>query len=168
MRGRFLDVERRPIAGVVVRLETTIGAIFWSVERTSSAEGRFEFTGVQPGMGVAQAVARGFGSRRAEIEIGPEGLDLGDLILEPEAQLEVRVVDPDSQPVGGATVTVLSGPSATADAEGIARIGGLSASERLDLEVDAGGYKKSDTFARPPLPPALEVVLEPVFTVTGR
>jgi hypothetical protein len=171
IHGRFVDGDREPVAGVEVRLEAWLAGDFAAyVARggRSDGEGVFTMAGVPAGKAVVLAHKGGFAMRRAELEVGAEDLDLGELVLEPDSEIAVRVVDDVGEPIAGAELRPRPGMLATTDAEGRAVLRGIGAAQTVELTVDARGYKENERTLPPPHPSPVEVRLDRAFVVRGR
>ena len=124
VRGRFVDVDGKPVAGVTVVPTRVLGenvrsigdaavqfdigsfanqvAQLFGSERdeplaASGADGRFEIRGLPPGTPFVRPVSRGHGSRWLKVAVPPPGgeLDLGDLVLARGLRLSGRVLRGD-------------------------------------------------------------------------
>ncbi|MCB1037289.1 MAG: carboxypeptidase regulatory-like domain-containing protein, partial [Acidobacteria bacterium] len=111
--GRVLDLEERPVPGARVRIlaaglqaETPKGGE--PQEATTDSEGRFRKNGL-PGLRLdLQAWADGFAPMAVHgvrVPAGDGPVDLGDLLLEPEAIVSGRVHDLEGRPVEGAEIS---------------------------------------------------------------
>ena len=173
--GRVLDLDGQPIENFEIHASSQ-GAAFFVPGQTekrsfSDPDGRFAIEGLGSGTWALEARAAGYGpSQATEREIpGPKVLDESEelvLVLEPEANVAGKVLDPDGNPVSGAKVTLqterertvarLAGqldlPESYSDEEGAFVLEGLAsgdlslvathrqyaASEPLPLELEAG------------------------------
>jgi hypothetical protein len=171
IRGRFVDREKTPVAGVEVTAE------WWaspSVERvvtrsaTSAGNGAWTLRGV-PFRQVAMTVERS-GYARIQRSLEPDGpvIDLGTIALSPAAQLAVMVLGPDREPVKDATVALSPQREVRTGADGAARLAGLARDEPLRLVVDAPGYLRRADDVPAPLPAEHRVMLQKSFRLTGR
>ncbi len=137
IRGRVVDAEGKPVAGVMVsgemeadpehpRARRTDG---WSGVATDES-GRFELAGLLPG-GYAlvvsgREVSRAVPARALEVNL-LEGQDLEDVVIELPATGEVQgsVRDANGRPLAGVTVALIGGPqrqSASVDDQGTFRL----------------------------------------------
>jgi 5-hydroxyisourate hydrolase-like protein (transthyretin family) len=119
VRGRFVDADGRPLAGVAVMSTKVLfknmksigdravqldpgafdqvlqlfGADRDEVLATSAADGTFEIRGLPPGDAAVQPLLRGFGRRWISVRVPPSGslVQLGDLPLPRGARLSGRV-----------------------------------------------------------------------------
>lgn len=152
---------------------------FGGKSTTSDPAGRFAFERVGAGRHTLEAMAKGLRGAKLQVELaeGEAKRDL-ELRLAEGLALSVRVTDDQGAPLAGATVRAQAGfgpmpgrgASATTDAQGLARLDGLSSSE-LTLQVQADGFAShvADVVLGAGDPAtARVVVLEPGASVTGR
>ncbi|MBI5362190.1 MAG: sigma-70 family RNA polymerase sigma factor, partial [Planctomycetes bacterium] len=131
IRGRVVDAERRPLAGVFAaaerigsKLPFLITTLEWSVVRTDD-DGRFVLVGLN--VRDAQRVLA-YGERRGacSVALTPEELarndvDLGELVLAASGSIAGRALDELGAPIPNATITAQLARDDHARADGIVR-----------------------------------------------
>lgn len=156
VHGRLVGPDGRGLAKMEVVLSPANG-VKWHSDFTtrsaaSAADGRFTIEELCAG-----AFSLGLGRLGAPLELAPaalshgQQLDLGDLLVQPDAVLQVEVTRPDGSPWSGALPTValrkLSGQYADVD--------GSFAEGLLRMQVAAGTYRvvveSTDLIAAPQL-----------------
>ncbi|MHC4935122.1 MAG: carboxypeptidase regulatory-like domain-containing protein [Planctomycetota bacterium] len=99
VRGRVVDAEGSPLRSAVVEHRGEKHGV--------DGEGRFSFRTTGPVEELVLAVrCRGF--QEVILEIPAEGIDLGDVLLEPSPALRGLVLGPDGEPLSGASITATS------------------------------------------------------------
>jgi hypothetical protein len=110
---------------------------------------RFELADVPAGPVRVRVRTPSGRSGGAELELAPGEVRDVDLVLEPGATVEGRVIDARNRPIPGASVFVLTGggssprPEATTDAAGLFRLTGLPAGMHR-LRLVAPGYTPAE------------------------
>lgn len=114
LTGRVVDGAGSPVAGADVTLlpqdqlgDPNLWVSVQDLSRSTDSEGSFEFHDPLPAPYVLAVVARGYAPRfDPELEVAPDAgvMDLGELVLEPEAVVRGRVVNARGEPVAGADV----------------------------------------------------------------
>ena len=150
--GRVVDREKRPVPGAEVRLLGDGGAADATgagADRTD-VEGRFRILDLHAGRFTLSVRAAGFAPRVApgvELPEGNAAVDLGVVVLEPEAAVTGRVEEPEGAPVAGAAVrtverSLTTVPPATAatGTDGSFRLTGLAPGERVTLVAELDGF----------------------------
>jgi hypothetical protein len=192
--GRVVDLQGRPIPGANVLLmllmpassPTTLEGIQalrdTTLQATTDSKGQFRLDRIGKGPFELQARARGFlptRVRQVPIPPGSGTADLGVISLQPGIAIEGRVVDPEGNPVEGASVqaTPSSGFSSKdlpADAaavtggDGAFSLAGFRDSELLTLRVARRGFS-TRTLSRleTPFAQPLTVELTPAARIAG-
>jgi hypothetical protein len=190
--GRVVDLQGRPIPGAEVLLmpassPTTleeIQALHETAPRaTSDSKGQFRLDRIGKGPFDLQARARGFlptRVRQVPIPPGSGTADLGVISLQPGIGIEGRVVDPEGNPVEGASVqaTPSSGLSpkdlqpdereAVTGGDGAFSLAGFRDGELLTLRVARRGFS-TRTLSRleTPFAEPLTVELTPAARIAG-
>lgn len=163
--GRIEDAFGHPVVGAGVVLYPSRASererlLVADVHvQPSQPEGRFVLPNVLPGRYELSVTAQGFAPIKVpglEILADDGGsLDLGTVILEPEAILRGRVVDPDGEPLRGAKVSFLAlaydvGPAndrlstlqiTRTGPDGTFALKNLSPGRLIDLELEHRGYR---------------------------
>ena len=192
VRGRVVTPAGEPIPGaravLVPRGEHgTTRQTSPVVRAVSDADGVFTLTGLPSGEAALAVAATGRASAsRAPVEI-PEGggtVELDDVVLEPEARLEGRVVGPDGEGIANAgvglfqprsqrlpeemqAVRALDEPLST-DADGAFRARRLQADVPVHVLVSAEGYRQSQPVDLvPPLEEPVTIRLDPETSAAG-
>ena len=185
--GRFSDRGARSL--LLGPLEATSGAFGQQVRTTrTDPSGLFEMN-AWPGQQDLIVRAPGRASLiRRNLELPPEGVDLGDIGLNTEFQVMGLVLSPDAAPVaqamvmaaGSYTAGALDEPRTDAERSDIAgrfetneegrfRIPGLSEDSLVDLVIAAPGFATERRLEVPPTESApIEVQLEPEAVIAGR
>ncbi len=186
--GRIADARGRPLAEARIELIELAADRQDPVLRVASGPGGgFELAPVRFAPFELRVAARGMARfvLRHRPSGGRRAIDLGTLVLSPEAIVAGVVVDPAGEPVAGAAVRAqaetgrrrrpplgrpaAAAPDAVTDATGRFQIGGRAAGEPLTLLFTAAGYVAARLDGvRPPSDTPLRVVLEPGGTVRGR
>jgi protocatechuate 3,4-dioxygenase beta subunit len=196
LRARAVDEAGAPVAGArAVLLPEELARRRWPglppgvLSAESAADGRFELREVLPGRASLLLSAPGRAPvERQGVEIPVDVLvtDLGELVLEPEAFVEGRVVEPGGSPVAEASVRA-SRPSSeifgewpssvetmgservTSGSDGSFRIGAIRAGQVVELKAEKEGYVDgSASGVRAPTEEPVDLVLRPAATVAGR
>jgi protocatechuate 3,4-dioxygenase beta subunit len=194
LRGRVLDEAGAPVAGarvLVVHEELVRSRPQGSpgiAETATASDGSFKFEQMVAGRVALALSAAGHAPLRKEgVELPQEGgvIDLGELVLEPEAVVEGRVVDPEGAPVEGARVVARAAPvpmtlrpssidligdekPVATGADGRFRIGGLPGERMVRLEVQKEGFAAASIRGvRAPTEEPVAVVLRPAARVRG-
>ena len=160
-RGRVVDTDGNPVAGAEVKLTwpEQKQSRFASLLREDATEavatneqGAFRIAAVNTGeynLSVSHAEHVSPGALPVEVPEGRGEIDLGEFTLVPGAEILGVVVDPDQEPVEGASIRFRSygwardqERTATTDADGNFRLAGLP-HEQIDLTVEAEGYALS-------------------------
>ena len=160
-RGRVVDTDGNPVAGAEVKLKWSEQkpSRFASLRRTDATEavatneqGAFRIAAVNTGkydVNVSHMEYVSPGALPVEVPEGRGEIDLGEFTLVPGAEILGVVVDPDQEPVEGASIRFRSygwardqERTATTDADGNFRLAGLP-HEQIDLTVEAEGYALS-------------------------
>lgn len=195
LRGRAVNQDGEPVAGArVTTLPEDVRWLPWRgappgrAEATTGADGAFEVAEVLAGRSTLGIAAPGYAPfRREGVEV-PQGggvTDLGELVLEPEAFVPGRVVDPEGAPVPGASVRSwrtsgtrmrrmyypgsqeLAEPVETGE-DGRFRVGGAAAGEVVRIEVRKEGWVEATVEGvRVPPEEPVTVLLRPAATVAG-
>lgn len=192
--GRVVDVAERPLAGAEVGLRRRATGDFrqamWRdreeeavATTTSDAEGAFSMPFLPHGtfdLAVRRAGSAPLDVPGLEIaEAEDAELDLGVLVLGPEAVIEGRVVDRAGAPRAGASVEVRKSEAqgwwggrgrsdATTGGDGRFRVGERTPGEDVDLFVTLEGFTTaSRRGVSLPAEEPLEIVLEPSPSVAG-
>jgi len=168
--GLVLDPQERPVAGASVTLtESKPPDVLDQIRRledppptlgtTTDSAGRFEIKALPAGELDLEVEAQGFASvtvPRIELpaEAGEERVDLGTIIMAPEAVVSGRVEDTEGKPLAGAAVTIVPDnpylalaqdrfppePDALSASDGTFEVGGLRPDQSVKLRVDLEGY----------------------------
>lgn len=185
--GRFSDGGARSF--LLGPLEVESGAFGQRVRTTRTHPSGFFEMNAWPGR--QELVVRALGRAsliRRDLEVPPEGLDLGDIALHAEFQIVGLVLDTDGAPVPNATVMAagsyttspLDEPRTDAgrldiagrfetNEEGRFRIPGLSEHSLVDLVIAAPGFATERRLEVPPTEfSPIEVRLEPEAVIAGR
>jgi len=190
--GRVVGADGEPIAGAEVRIvrlpekgmrARTITPADEPIGAETDAEGRFFVTGLAPGEVELHARAPGHAPVRIPgIEVPAERneFDLGEVVLEPGARLEGRVVDTEGRAVAGAELRLgkdpdlmspriqpFGWPSSASDARGRFIFEDLRPDERVFLRIAKSGYDLAEASAEPG-EEKLEIVLEGHLSLSGR
>lgn len=170
LRGRFVDGDGRAIAGVKVRAEGWLAddlPVLFARRGESDDSGGWEIAGVPPRRLALLASREGYAplARTLEPSAG-EGLDLGELVLLPGADLAVVLRDDAGESVPGALVRTGSGKAVT-DGEGRVLLEDLPAGGDLELRAKADGFLDAVHEVRWPWPAETAVTLTRAFTVRG-
>lgn len=120
VRGRLVDVDLRPVGGVLVKLTparlTEVHRIYdWSGSEVEAVEakardarsaqdGRFQVDGLEPRAYELAAAAGKLAPLFREVEVPPDGIDLGDVELSAPLDVSGVVLAPDGKPLPGARV----------------------------------------------------------------
>lgn len=168
VRGRVVDAEGRPAAGVEILL-LDLRTFRDRQEATTGKEGRFEIRHLSPGTYtlLAQPPDRaGLELPEVEIPSSTPSVDLGDLKLPAAGAIEGRVTDTRGTPIEGAEVNVAEAKdlshglnlsmslgdalmaenglqSARTGPDGIFSVPGLKSGARFDLRVQHPGYAEA-------------------------
>lgn len=167
--GLVVGPERQPVAGAQVTLEEAKpGDVLEQARRVedplprlssiTDPEGRFQVGPLPPVTVDLEVEAPGYASltvRGLDVENGgDEPVDLGTVVLSPEAAVRGRIVGPEDEPLAGAAVTIVpeeallaviqdrQRPAAAAfsGSDGEFELGGLRKGEQVKLRVDLEGY----------------------------
>lgn len=137
IRGRVVDADDKPIAGVTVSLSPEGGSA------KTPENGEFSFAGLAPATYRLRAAAPGRRAVTRHLEVGAAETKVETLHLEPSETLSGRVVDgATKKPVERAVVRVVDPvgfASTETDDEGAFALR-AGADEPLSLEVEASGY----------------------------
>lgn len=185
--GRFSDHGARSL--LLGPLDVASGAFGQRVRTTrTDPSGLFEMN-AWPGKQELIVRAPGRASLiRRNLEVPPEGLDLGEIGLDAEFEIMGLVLSPDGVPVPNATVMAagsyttgaLDEPSTDVERSDIAgrfetneegrfRIPGLNEGSLVDLVIAAPGFATERRMEVPPTESApIEVRLEPEAVIAGR
>ena len=174
LRGRFVAPQGQPVADVEVVAEgwlTDDVPVRFERRTRSGEDGAWSLPALSRRPLVLTAHHAGFAPLVEHHDLSHSGfVDLGDVVLERGASLEVVVLDRDGAPVAGANVSVdrLPVPAAATGEHGQARLAGLPEGRPLDLVVKADGYLPGQLPLAVPWPDEARVVLTRGFTVRGR
>ncbi len=158
--GTVTDPEGAPVAGAEIRLSwpseyPELPASFSDDEAVeavlSNNRGEFEFATVAPGqygVSISHPEYVHLDGKPANVPQGAGYFDLGVFVLTPGAEIHGVVSDPDQGPLEGVEISarqrsqILSGQTrtATTDARGRFRLGGLLTTVLADLTATADGY----------------------------
>lgn len=168
--GRVLGPDREPVQGAQVTLgESMPDDVLERARRmetpsprqvaTTDPDGLFEAGPLAPGRLDLEVEAAGFVTatvRGLEVEErhGEEPVDVGTVILSPEATIHGRIVDRDGEPQPGAAVTVVPdeallaviqdrgppAPDGFSTGDGSFEIGGFRSGQQVKLRIDLEGY----------------------------
>ena len=191
--GRLVDEDGVPVVAGEITLapqRPSQGRWMRDQEQTRTVEsgpdGGFELVDLAVGRADLGFSARGFApASRPAVEVTRLGetVDLGDVVLGPEAVLEGVVEDPHGAPIEGAGVRV--NPAApgnrflrpggttvtteTSGPDGRFRVAGLSPGDLIDLVVSKEGFASAArSGVGVPTEEPVRLVLEPAAHVTGR
>ena len=167
VHGRVVDeTGSTPIPGALVEVQMKDG--IWG--RQSEQDGTFEIYVREAPQDVRVRYGRnvpgvrfqieGSGSAAFHFDDPGRDVDLGDLVVEAGAGLELWVRDPDGRPVAGA----VAGVGAPTDEEGRTLLRGVAAGQVL--RVGRFGYASERLTVSDPVPSALAVVLVPTNRLT--
>jgi hypothetical protein len=169
--ARFIDSDKKPVAGVEVRAEAWLTGSSAVITRksVSDLDGRWTLNALPVGARVVVAAApRGFAALRQEIKI-EKAVDLGEIVLEKGEGVSVVVIDDrDRRPVASARLDAKLERKATTDAKGYARLNGVSPSTPMDISATAEGYLPARIAFFPPYSDLIEIELTRAFIVNGR
>ncbi len=184
--GRFSALGARSL--LLGPLDVTSGAFGQRVRTSQTDQAGFFEMNAWPGQQELIVRASGRASLiRRNLEVPPEGLDLGGIGLHAEFEIMGLVLSPDGAPVPNATVMAagsyttgaldepttdtrsdIAGRFETND-EGRFRIPGLSEGSLVDLAIAAPGFATERRLEVPPTESApIEVRLEPEAVIAGR
>ena len=156
-RGSVVDMDGNPVAGAEVKLTwPEQKQSRFAIRKTDATEavatngqGAFGIAAVNTGeydLNVSHPEYVSPGDLPVEVPEGRGEVDLGEFTLVPGAEILGVVVDPDQEPVEGASIRFRSYSwardqerTATTDADGNFRLAGLP-HEQVDLTVEAEGY----------------------------
>lgn len=176
IRGRIVDAERHPIAGVFAaaerigsKLPFRITTLEWSVTRTDP-DGRFELAGLNV-RDAQRVLAYGEGRGACSVELTPDELarndvDLGELVLASSGSIAGRVLDEFGAPIANATITAQLARDDHAPADGIVREKTLVRTAKtnesgayvlLDVSPGRHGLRAEIPQRTPPVPFTVEV-----------
>lgn len=177
VRGTVLDENGRPIGSARVR----VGHMGSSQSRETHTEsdGSFTVRGCQAGEGLVTAEAEGYAPSARALSLEPN-LAPVQLILGAGRTLRMRVVDPQRNPIAGASVGLDSFPRGervvpipqvrfrgTTDAEG-RLLWEAAPDQPLDFYVTAPGYvRRDDVLLSPDEDKEHLVTLSPAFVISG-
>lgn len=189
--------SREPIAGARIELSEglrsgTIQQVMRSrwfradsgIEASTDSTGRFVMADLAAGTYTLAVSAPGYATARGlDVEIleATDRTDLGELVLEPGAPIQGRVLDPDGSPLEGARI-VASGErsalfaaadddesAAHSGADGFFAFTDRQAGERVDLQVRMPGFATGRLVGvEAPTPSPVEIELERPSRVSGR
>lgn len=123
--------DDQPIAGARIQCENG-GRRFYV---KSGADGRYKFESVYPGAARLTVMADGFGTRRDQVDVSDEDVEL-DFNLRPERPVILRLVTDANEPADDVVVEALTEPlqifsAARSDKRGIVKLPGI------DIDVTA-------------------------------
>lgn len=132
VQGAVVDAAGRAVPGAYVFTEPR------GIEARTDQKGRFELPWLPPGELILVAGARGWEAGRSElVEVVAGEIVEAEIVLAERLQegvVVVSVAGPEGEPLEGAVVSVSDGSSASTDADGVARLEGVSGQD-LSLEV---------------------------------
>lgn len=144
LRVRALDAPtRRPLVGTATFQRPLADPLEWTLD----ANGALEAEGLAPGTGELRIASAGHELLRRELVLAPgQTLELGELLLQPEARLELRVEDGFGRPLAArfALAPLDAGASGfladefVSDASGSLSVGSLRAGRYLVRSTDDG------------------------------
>jgi len=171
LAARFIDGDKKPVAGVEVRAEGWLegSSAVMTRKAVSDGDGRWTIDALPLGARMILAAApRGLAALRKEITIG-KPVDLGEMVLEKGAMISVVVRDDhDHRPVAGARLDAEHERKLTTDGKGSARLTGVSLSSPMEISATAEGYLPSSVAFSPPYTDLIEIELTRAFVVNGR
>ncbi len=170
VQGRFVDREKRPVAGVQVEAETWLAdSAIVRRTATSDAAGTWSLGQLPREARLALAAhCAGYAPLRKEISLS-ERLDLGTLTLRKGQNQVFRVIDDsEHKPIAGATIDARLGRKTTTNAKGLAILPDVSVDEPLDLSARGEGFLSRNATLLPPFSKETPLMLTRAFTVRGR
>jgi hypothetical protein len=186
--GAVVDLDERPLAGVVVTVRPAAGAPGEPVTATTGDDGRFALAALPAERVDLEARRSGFAPRRVPgvaVPAGEGATDLGTLVLVPGATIAGGVADAAGRPLAGVEVWLAEvgrrpspalaeslrrePPAASSDAAGRFAVADLAAGTRRHVLLARSGYLPAwvPGVAAPPAEP-LAVVLAPASRIRGR
>lgn len=179
MFPRGLDVNRSFLIPLVRRGDTVVRHV------VTGPDGRFSFPQIASGDYQLEIQAPGGRIQHpSSVSVPPsstsylgkerKALDLGDILLEPGVDVEVRVTDGRGDPVQGAVLRAAQGErgpptyfkSSTGN-DGRAVLSGFDASREVRITAQAAGYLLTEKFYSQP-PPLAELELVAASSLVGR
>jgi RNA polymerase sigma-70 factor (ECF subfamily) len=126
VRGRLIHPDRKPAEGAEVTVlppprvkgpPPSLGSAKEEIaseedvderarEARTDPDGKFEFTGLRPGVHRIRARKEGFGSLELEVELVDQPVDVGDQKLVPFLSIRGKVVGPSGEPIAGARLWI--------------------------------------------------------------
>lgn len=143
LSGRFVDPRDLPVDGVEVVAEGWVGGAAEALVRrsaTSDPEGRWSVAALPPGRLALDARKPGFVDLVRRLEAAPGVTDLGRLVVRPGADVPVRVVDDEGNPVAGATLRFGARRAVVTAPDGRAVLSDQPAGESVPVGVEAEGH----------------------------
>lgn len=171
LSGRLAAAGRKPIGGAVVEVESwaspQVTQLYRMTVRTKP-DGTWTLAGIPPGPIFLSARAPGFSPFGQQLEVPPGTTDLGILTLTVGATVAVLATDEQGQPVRGARIEAGPVISAETNAQGLAKLAGVTPDAPLKLVANAAYHLAGKLHVNPPLPPQVQIELRRAFTVQGR
>lgn len=112
-------------------------------------DGRVRIDGLPPGSLRVLVTAAGHHARLLELELPSEGMDLGDVVLEPGSDVRIRVLDSDDRPLAGVAVSWAPGSRVAGrqggitDGDGLFVLRGLPGEGEIQVWASARGFVTS-------------------------
>jgi hypothetical protein len=140
--GRCLGMSGHPTPKAGAEIEE----LSPELRMETAGDGLFRVGPVPPGKHRLLINGRNVRSVRMDVEVPPEGIDVGDVTLPAPCRLDIRVVNSAGEPVPGAVVTTTWRVAASGMTDGTGRIElpGTEPSESLRAEAEGylDGWKK--------------------------
>ncbi len=171
IRGRFVDEEQRPLAGVKVDAEGWVSPDAPAASRgnaVSDDAGAWLVRSLPSGQVMVRASVAGRATfrKRVTLEEGGE-IDLGTIEMPRAADVVLTVTDGENEPLPNVSVTSDSGFRGATDKSGSLKLTGLPAADASSVTLTATGFAKQTIQLTQPLPKEERVVLERAFSVRG-
>lgn len=166
--GVVRTADGLPIAGALVEARTWLSGTPIPLRRSvlSDAEGSWRLDNLPTGQLTLFFEAEGVAPLSFPIEVAGSPHHVGETVLTPAHLLRIEIVDTTGLPLAG-EVRIRGRSTITADADGEVVVD-LFPAEPFEAVVDAPGHTGQTVRRFPPLPPALQVRLEPAVVVRGR